>query len=63
MSNPEQKKDVMLTILVDKGLTKELRRVRCKANRVERVKQKYDKSSDERVIGYDVCVIGQESTI
>ncbi|MFV8456197.1 hypothetical protein ACNO5M_13985 [Vibrio owensii] len=63
MPNPVQKKEVMLTILIDKGLTKELRRVRCKANKVERVKQKYDKSGDERVIGYDVSVIEQDSTI
>lgn len=45
--------DVILSLLIDRGVTKELRRVRCKAGSVERVKRKHDKSQ-AKIIGYGV---------
>lgn len=45
--------DVILSLLIDRGITKELRRLRCKAGNVERIKRKHDKSQ-AKIIGYDV---------
>ena len=45
--------DVILSLLIDRGITKELRRLRCKAGNVERIKRKHDKNQ-AKIIGYDV---------
>ena len=45
--------DVILSLLIDRGITKELRRLRCKAGNVERIKRKHNKNQ-AKIIGYDV---------
>ncbi len=46
-------KNVILELLVDKGLTKEFRRITCKPSKIDSIKYKHDKIAS-RVIGSQV---------
>ena len=54
-SEYEANQTVTLRLLIDRGVTKELRQVRCKAGNIERVKRKHDKTQ-ARVVGHEVLI-------
>ncbi len=53
ISQNNKSKSIILELLIDKGLTKELRRIKCKPSKIESMKCKHDKSAS-RIIGSQI---------